>query len=487
MSQTPSVDISIEERELGHITKEQVDEEEIDLQEDSSVEEFPMNKGYSWVILCCTFILTMAAWGNNSGYAIYFAYYSSNEIYKGSTTLDFAAIGGIIFGVGITFAPIINYITGKLGLKWILMLGNLFQFLSLFLTSFDSHKHLWQVFLTQGVLQSLGLALLGLPSFTILPHWFHNTGDKSHYRIKDRMLTLSQGISTAGSGAGGILFNLGMQKILESHGAAWALRTQSFISLFLVTTSIILLRERHSGVKIAFTLINMEILKFPGFWGLVSYVTFSMLGYVVTLYSLADWTIALGYTAYQGSIVAAVVATGMIIGRPIIGMLSDRFGAFTVAGIVYLTCSILVLTMWIVGKNYATALVFGLFMGALSGTFFPTFATVCLNVLGFRLAKFNVTFYMSWVSLGIAACFSPIIGIALRERAPGPLGYKFCAIFVGVSFLMNTLTIILLRGYVISMRNITSPDMTDTQYFGSIPKLSDILRNCFRFRGVGWL
>ncbi|KAK6464455.1 monocarboxylate transporter [Scheffersomyces coipomensis] len=493
-----------EEQDIGIIRKEdnieyltKLDEEigddgESTIEEEHEEhEEHRMNGGYSWVILCCTFSLTAASWGNNSGYGIYFSYYSNNHVYQGASTLDYAAIGGILFGTAITFAPLINSLTGKIGVRKALMIGNFFQFISLFLTSFDSHHQLWQPYITQGVLQSIGLAFLGLPAFTILPHWFTNRGSKEHYRISDRMLTLSQGISTAGCGAGGILFNLGMQKVLEVHGERWALRVQSFISIVLVTVPIIFLKERHAkNVKIAFTIYNSEILKFAGFWGIVCYVVFSMLGYVVTLYSLSDWTISLGYTAYQGSITSSMISIGMIVGRPTIGLLADRFGAFTVATIIYFISAVFVLTLWMIGKDLATAMTFAFFMGAISGTFFPTFTTICLNVLGFRLGKLNVTFYMSWVFLGISAIFSPIIGISLKRNDPGLSGadqYRYCAVFVGVSFTLNFITLIILRGYVISTRNMTSLKMSDTEYFKTRPNIVDIFKNSVKFRGEGWL
>ncbi|KAK6198116.1 monocarboxylate transporter [Scheffersomyces amazonensis] len=471
-------------------TEPDIEEDSIGVIEEDDDKEVPqpelrMNGGYSWVVLTCAFFINFCAWGNNSAFAVYFAYYSSHTLYEGATGVDFAAIGGITFGVGLLFAPLINFITGKIGSKGALMIGNIVQFAALFITSFDSHHQLWQLYLTQGLLQSFGLAFLGIPCFTILPQWFINKPIGEKYVISDRMLTLSQGIASAGSGAGGILFNLGMQRILQDYDVRWALRAQSFISIFLVTLSIFFLKIRlNPNVKIAFTFFNKDVFLFPGFWGGVLYLVFAMFGYVVLLYSLADWTLSLGYTEYQGSIVAALISLGIMIGRPIVGLLSDRLGAVTVAAYSYLICAILSLAMWIPARNYATAIALGILTGAVSGTVFPTIATITLNIVNFRFSKFNVTFYMEWVFLGAAAIVSPVIGIALKKDEIGPTQYVHCSIFVGISFVAIFIELMLLRGFIISVREIATNEMTDEEYFAIRPSMSRIMTNTFRFKGV---
>ncbi|KAK6198118.1 monocarboxylate transporter [Scheffersomyces amazonensis] len=475
-------DISEEEKKLDVIVSKQGPPQPVE-EVDKDI-----NGGYSWVILACTFTLSACSWGNNSGFAVYFAFYSTHNLYEGATAVDFAAIGGITFGLGISCAPIINYITGKITPKGSIIIGNICQFLALFITSFDSHQKLWQLYLTQGVLQSFGLAFLGLPSFTILPQWFANRGSKDHFRLKDRMLTFSQGVVAGGSGAGGILFNLGMQKVLQTHGIRWALRVQSFISLFLVTMAIIFLRQKkNKNAKIEFTIFDSHVFFFPGFWGLCLFFGLSMFGYVVTLYSLADWTISLGYSAYQGSIVAAMVSLGIIIGRPIVGVLADKYGAITISTVSYLASGILILAMWIPARNYATAIVLAILNGILSGAVFVCIASTAITVTGFRMNKFNVTFCMSSMCLGAFAIVSPIIGISLKKNIISPTQYVYCAVFVGASYFALFIVLAVLRGFMISIKEIETPGLTDVEYFRLRPKISRVIRNSLRIKTEYWI
>ncbi|KAK6464456.1 monocarboxylate transporter [Scheffersomyces coipomensis] len=446
-----------------------------------------INGGYAWVILACIFTISCCSWGGNSSFAVYFAYYETHNLYPTATVIDFAAIGGITFGVGIFCAPVINYISGKITPKGSLIIGNICQFLALFITSFDSHNQLWQLYLTQGVLQSFGLAFLGMPSFTILPLWFQNKGNKEDYSLKRRMLTFSQSIMAAGTGGGGLLFNLGMQKVIQVYGLRWALRTQSFITLFCVSISIFFLKDKSKKVKVEFTMFDKDVFFFPAFWGNVFFVMFTMFGYVVTLYSLADWTISLGYTEYQGSVVAGMISLGIIIGRPALGIAADRFGAILIAIFSTFLTIIFVLAMWIPSRNYASALALGVFLGAFSGVIFVCMTSINILVIDFRMNKMNVTFSMGAIVLGASAVVSPIIGLSLQKSLPSPTQYVYCSAFVGAAYFAALVDLIILRGFLISVKEIQTPGLTDKEYFSLRPKVSRILRNSLKLTNVGWL
>lgn len=159
--------------------------------------------GYGWVVVFAAFLLTFSSYGLSCGFGVFFSSYLSEEKFAGATRLDYAFVGGIAFGVGLAFSPIINYIQGRIGTRMTLALGNGLQFTGLLLASFSTK--LWQIFLTQGLLQSIGLAFIGLPSLTIVSPWFH----------KKRVLATL--IATAGSGIGGIVFNLGTQSIIDAR------------------------------------------------------------------------------------------------------------------------------------------------------------------------------------------------------------------------------------------------------------------------------
>ena len=441
-----------------------------------------VNGGYAYVVLLSAVLLNFCSWGNNSGFGIYFAYYSTNDVFPNADKMDFAAIGGLCFGSAILFGPVINYINGLIGIKKTLMVGNIVQFVSLLLSSFDSTHRLWQLYLTQAMMQSVGAAFIGLPTFTVLPLWFTNKPIQGKYRIKDRMLTLSQGVATAGTGFGGLVFNLAMQKVLGKYGFRWALRVEGFISLVACTLAILMLKDKKMAKKVEFTIFDRSVFFLPGFPFYVGFIFFGLLGYVVTLYSLANWVIALGYTPQQGSIVSAMTSVGIIVGRPIIGLICDRFGAVTVSIVVYFVMATFALAMWIPSRSYAEALVFAFINGVLSGTFFVTVPTITMQTIGLRFNKLNVTFSMGFIAVGVSGILSPIIGIALRKLVMSPTQFEYCSIFVGGSYIVTAVILALMRGYLISVRELAEPGMSDKEFFGIRPKFVRYLRNAFRIQ-----
>ncbi|ODV77482.1 monocarboxylate transporter [Suhomyces tanzawaensis NRRL Y-17324] len=412
------------------------DDSEIHLEKEVLPESDPnIDGGYAWVICFCCFLLNFSTWGMNSGFAIYFAYYLNNDTFDGATKIDYSYIGGIAFGVGLSLSPVINYIYGHLGTRWTIIIGNCAQFTGLMLASFS--VKLWQLYLTQGLLQSVGLGLITVPNLTILPLYF-----------KKRRLFASS-LASAGSGVGGICFNLGMQRVVESKSVFWALRVQSIIGFGMIWIAVSLIKTPRTGSVIKYTSFDMPVFRNPGFWLLAFYVITCMFGYVIVLYTLASFTSSLGYSEYQGSISSAMVQLGSTIGRPTFGSLADRYGALTMATLAYFLCAVFCLAMWIPARNYATVIVFALVEGSMMGSIYGLISPIVAETFG--ISKMNVSFSMLWVLLGAAGLFSPVIGVKLTTGQGGevdPTQYRYCSVFAGVSFFFCSLSLFLLRGYI---------------------------------------
>lgn len=421
--------------------------------------------GYGWVVVFAAFILTFSSYGLSCGFGVFFSSYLKEEKFAGATRLDYAFVGGIAFGVGLAFSPIINYIQGRIGTRATLALGNGLQFTGLLLASFSTK--LWQIFLTQGLLQSIGLAFIGLPSLTIVSPWFY----------KRRVLATL--IATAGSGVGGIVFNLGTQSIIDARSTEWALRAEAIITLVLTSIAICLVRTRHEQYNAKFTFFDRDCLKCPAFWVFAFYITTCMFGYVVILYSVADFTRSLGYSSYQGSVASAVVQVGFAIGRPIAGFLSDMYGPTTITAISYYLSALFALAMWIPARNYATIISFAILEGLVVSTIFPTAAPTVARLVG--LGKLNVCFCMLWLFLGLAGTFSEAIAAALTSsRSEDPTLYRNTAIFTGCSFVSCACAMMWVRGYIIAKDKIMGTSMAANTFDLLQVKVSniDIFKSC---------
>ncbi|GEQ67264.1 hypothetical protein JCM33374_g928 [Metschnikowia sp. JCM 33374] len=414
--------------------------------------------GYGWFIVVACFLLNFNTWGANSGFAIYLSTYLNEGTFPGADKYDYAVIGGITFGVGLVFAPVVNWTQGKLGIKPTVVIGMFFQFAGLMMASFA--KRLWQLYVTQGVLQAFGLAFMSMPAQSVLPQWFK------------KKRTFAAAISAAGSGCGGVLFNLAMQKVIEERSVSWALRAQSIICFGLSWVSIALLRTRMD-VKV--TLFDGSVLRTAGFYIAIFYVVFCMFGYVVVLYNMANFTTSLGYSAYQGSIASAMIQVGSVAGRPIVGRLSDEFGAITVTCGAYMLSAVFVFALWVPAKNYAMVIVFCLLQGSIMGSIFATVSPICAKLFGLR--RVSVSLCMLWIFLGLSGIASPVVGLALKSGGAGYVGsgqYLHCSIFSGASFVACSATLLIMRGYVIHRHEVADVDADQGHMHIRVPFLAPL-------------
>ncbi|RCK60420.1 putative transporter MCH2 [Candida viswanathii] len=404
-------------------------------QDEHQPQDPDIDGGYAWVICFACLLLNFNIWGGNSGFAVYFSTYLSQNTFEGATKMDFAYIGGLAIGVGFLFAPVINALLGLIGFRGVLIVGNCLQFTSLMLASWSTK--LWQLYLTQGLMQSFGLAFLAIPASTIIPQYFK----------KKRVL--AGGIATAGSGLGGIVYNLAMQKVVDTRGVHWALRTQGIMEFGMVWIAIALVRSKAKQHSIEFKLVDHKVLRTAPFWLLSFFIVTCMFGYVIVLYTLANFTTSLGYSGKEGSYVAAMVQVGSAVGRPTVGYISDRFGGITVAAAGYYIVGIFCLAMWIPARNLATIIIFGLISGSMMGAVYGMIAPAISRSFG--LLKMNVVASKVYILLGVSGLFSPVIGVALiKGEAVGvdPTRYVYCSVFTGVSFVVCASTLLVLRGYI---------------------------------------
>jgi MFS family permease len=140
------------------------------------------------------------------------------------------------------------------------------------------------------------------------------------------------------------------------------------------------------------------------------------------------------------------------IGRPVIGLVSDRVGRINVAGLSTLTAGVAALFVWVFGgKSYAGLIIYALF-GMFAGSLWPTVAPVGAEVVGLKLlpagrsdplpaspplTSANLYTYAAlsiyWLVLVPPATFAEVIGLGLVT--PGVDGYLHVQLFAGIIFL----------------------------------------------------
>lgn len=395
--------------------------------------------GQGWLVVLGMFLFNIATWASNSAYAVYLAHYIQHNKFPNASVLDFAAIGGLAFGCGLAMAPCILYISHRTSVKKTIAMGCVFQFCGLMLAAFSTK--LWQIYLSQGMLIGFGLAFIAVPSNALLPQWFR------------KKRNLAQALSSTGSGIGGIMFNLAIQAIITQLSLRWALIIQAIICASCSFVGMLLVRTRDQHVKPIFTFCDVRTIKTVPFAVMGLYIAFTLLGYVVMMYNLADFTKSLGYTARQGSIVSCMVSVGICFGRPLVGRLSDRFGPVSTSIVVHFLVALFCFAVWIPARNYSTAIGFALVEGSLMGSIWVLIAPITTRLFGLR--RLQSTLGCLFWFVGAFGIISPVVGIKLRSAAPeglqySPTQYRNPAIYCGCCYFASSMALLWLRCYLLA-------------------------------------
>ena len=247
--------------------------------------------------------------GLNSSYGVFLAHYLATNTFPGASPLEYAFIGGLSISMCESVSPVATICTRKFGTRTTLTLGILFETVALLGASWATQ--IWHLFLTQGILFGFGMGFLFVASVGIVPQWF------------EKRRSLANGIGTAGSGLGGLIYSLASNVMIQNIGLGWTFRILAIISFVVNGSCALLLRDRNKAVGAVQEAFSTKLFKRPEFILLLGWGCFSMLGYIVLLFSLPNYAQSIGLTPQQGSVIGALLNLGQGLGRPFIGYFSD--------------------------------------------------------------------------------------------------------------------------------------------------------------------
>ncbi|KAI4255230.1 MAG: hypothetical protein LQ352_002674 [Teloschistes flavicans] len=346
---TPSPPATIEE--FRNIDVGDDDEDDVG----SRGEEAPPDGGYGWICVAACFMINGFTWGTVSAYGIYLSHYLAEDTFPEASTWDYAFIGGFNFSIAMLIAPVVTVLTRRFGVHPTMVAGLVFQSSGFTAASFATR--IWQLHLTQGVLIGCGIGFLYVPSLPILSQWFV------------RRRSLANGISAAGSGVGGAAFAWGTEATIQHLDIAWALRITGIIAFAANAAAIMVIRDRNGAVRPSQLGFDTQLLRRYDVILLLAWVFVSMLGYIVVLFSLPDFALSIGLTRAQATNVIGLLNVGVAVGRPIIGILSDRWSRIDTAAVLTLLCGLSCFTFWLPATSFGLTVFFAIICGAVIGVF----------------------------------------------------------------------------------------------------------------------
>ncbi|GKZ59417.1 hypothetical protein AnigIFM49718_005295 [Aspergillus niger] len=394
--------------------------------------------GYGWVIVACVFWLQVHTWGINGyqSYGVFLSYYMDNNIYPGTSSLAYAFIGGVAIGCAYLMAPVTVFLIRRYGTHTTIISGIIIQTAGLILASFTTR--VWQLFLTEGVCFGVGMGIIYMTYLGVPPQWF------------DKKSSVANAIPAAGAGTGGLIYSLGIEAMIENLGLPWTFRTLAIVSLVVNLVCAAFLRDRNRATASRHVAFNFPLLKKIEVLLLIGWAIFSTFGFVAINFSLPNFAISIGLTARQSSVVGALHNLGQGIGRPLIGLFSDRLGRLNVATALSLVCAVFCFAIWIPARSMAVCCLFAVMGGMVSGTFFATVAPVFVEVIG--LQDLPGALSILWLVLVGPGAVGEAIAQALRRPAEGMEAYRQVQIFAGMVFVAAALCLWVVRGWKVQQQ-----------------------------------
>lgn len=337
-------------------------------------------------------------------------------------------------------APVATITTRKWGTRTTLVIGIILQSAALLGASWSTE--IWQLFLSQAVCFGFGMGMQFSATVGIIPQWF------------GRRRSLANGIGTAGSGIGGLIYSLATSAMIQRWGTRWAFRILATASAAACGFSAIIIRDRNKAIGAVQIAFHAGLLKRPEFLLTLAWACFSVLGYVALLFSIPSYANTVGLTVSQGSILGAMFNLGGGLGRPVIGYVSDSFGRINTALVSTFLAGLFSLVIWIFAKSFGVLVFYALIGGAVAPTFTTTVAPVGTEVVGLQLLPSALSIF--WLSVVIPSTFAE--PIALWLRTDNGTNFLHAQIFTGFMYMGAAISLWLVRAWKISELQKTGAD-----------------------------
>lgn len=254
-----------------------------EVQVDQPENDRPPDGGYGWVVVFSVFLINAFLWGvaavssrlrifndfsdDLQSYGVFLSFYISNDVFPEATSLDYAFVGGINFGVAMLAASPVTGIVRRYGTHPPMYAGLLCQSAGYIAASFANR--VWQLYLSQGVLVGIGMGLLFIPSVQVTSQWF------------DKKRSLANGITSSGSGIGGVILSFAIGAAIRNIGLAWALRIIGIVSGGMNLIATLLIRNRNDKIKPAMRGFDYRLLRRLPVLLLLAWGFLSVFGYMI--------------------------------------------------------------------------------------------------------------------------------------------------------------------------------------------------------------
>ncbi|KAJ7595002.1 major facilitator superfamily domain-containing protein [Mycena floridula] len=338
--------------------------------QDKHPDEFPEGGLQGWLAVAGVWLSQFSTFGYINAYDYYVRVYMENKYssfqlsWIGSLQLMLVLSSGLFAGRAF-----------DTGYFYHLMIGGsvLFVF-CLFMLSLTKPGQYYQVFLSQGLGMGLAAGMLYVPSVAVISHYFR------------RRRALAMGIATSGSGVGGAIHAIFLNKMVNGKvGFHGGVRASAGLNLGVLVIALLITRKRLPATPRK----NRSILKsFRVFskdppYVLTVIATFLILsGLYFPIFFLQLSSIKNGINPNLAFYVITVLNGASMVGRILPNVFVRQVGVFNIIIPCVFACAICIfciITVNNIATTMAFAIMYGIFSGAYVGIFGPMVSSLAKN------------------------------------------------------------------------------------------------------------
>jgi predicted MFS family arabinose efflux permease len=201
--------------------------------------------------------------------------------------------------------------------------------------------------------------------------------------------------------------------MIKHISIAWSLRITGVIAFVAIMAAIVVIRDRNHVIRPPQLAFDTKLLRRFDVLLLLAWAFTSMLGYVVLLFSLSDFALSIGFSRAQATDLIGFLNLGTAVGRPFIGIVSDRWCRINTTGILTLICGLSCFAFWLPATSYGLTVFFAILCGAIVGVFWmvrchvyssdnadlrkQTIGPLCVEVAGIKNLQSLLS--LSWATI----------------------------------------------------------------------------------------
>ncbi|CAG7963203.1 unnamed protein product [Penicillium nalgiovense] len=328
----------------------------------------PVDGGFqAWMFLAACVMIEALIWGFAFAFGVFQKYYHAHEPFQDSNMV--AVIGTCATGISYLSCPLViaaMILLPQWG-RWFSSFGLIIMCLSLALGSFSSN--ITHLVLSQGVGFGIGGCIAYSPSILYMDEWFvHRRG-------------LAFGITWAGSGVSGIIFPIGLEKLLNRFGFETTLRVISVV-VFLLAAPFIYFHKPRLPVRktVDYQRLNFRFLMTRIFCIYQLGNIIEALGFFLPGIYLPTYARSIGATDFLSSLTVTLLNLASVFGSVTMGHLADRYHAITCITISTVGSTLAVFFLWGFASSLPTLFVFSIAYGLFAGCYSATWAGITHEV-----------------------------------------------------------------------------------------------------------